>query len=254
MKTIKTKTAYSGTSGLVLPVANKNLYPGAFADKSRLTYYASLFNSVEINSSFKKVPRASTIERWAASVPKNFQFTFKCPGGITHIKELIFVPEDVTNFFQVINAVGKNKGCLLVQFPGKLNIEYTKPLEKLLKIIRQTDPKNQWKVAIEFRNVSWYHQDIYDLLQANSMSMVLHDMPSSAPLLTGGKSDFVYVRFHGTDKGYRGSYSDEVLLTYAQFIKTWKNEGKDVYVYFNNTLGNAVNNLITLNGFIDTPL
>jgi len=86
------------------------------------------------------------------------------------------------------------------------------------------------------------------------MSVVLHDMPSSAPIITGGISDFVYVRFHGTDKGYRGSYSDEVLLTYAQFIKTWKNEGKDVYVYFNNTLGNAVNNLITLNGFIDTPL
>ena len=79
---------YCGTSNVVLPVPNKTHYPKAYQDKSRLHYYASIFNSVEINSSFAKVPRAKTVERWADDVPENFRFTFKLWRGITHAKEL----------------------------------------------------------------------------------------------------------------------------------------------------------------------
>ncbi len=82
-------TFYSGTSGLVLPVP-KLLYPAEFQDKSRLTYYASLFNSIEINSSFYKIPQIPTVCKWAESVPDNFQFTFKLSKAITHAKGLEF--------------------------------------------------------------------------------------------------------------------------------------------------------------------
>ena len=251
MKKDNTEKIYSGTSGLVLTETNKRLFPPAFQDKSRLTYYASLFNSIEINSSFKKVPQARTVEKWAADVPDDFRFTFKCWNRITHNKELQFKSEDIDYFLDVISHVGKQKGCLLVQFPGRLTIAYREKLETLVSTIRLKDPNNEWKVALEFRNSSWYHDDIFNLLHANGMSVVLHDLPPSQPVMKDVAAPFVYIRFHGTEKGYRGSYSDEVLSKYAERINAWKEQGKEVYVYFNNTLGNAAQNLITLNRLME---
>ncbi len=115
-------TLHSGTSGLVLPVP-KHLYPPEFKGKSRLTYYSSLFNSVEINSSFYKAPMISTVSKWAESVPDNFQFTFKLCKAITHVKGLLFNPEDVYDFMQTIAYAGNKIGCLLVQFPPGLKVE-----------------------------------------------------------------------------------------------------------------------------------
>jgi uncharacterized protein YecE (DUF72 family) len=242
---------YSGTSGLVLAEHNKRSFPSAFQDKSRLTYYASLFNSIEINSSFKKVPQARTVEKWAANVPSDFRFTFKCWNRITHNKELQFNPEDIDDFLEVITHIGNKKGCLLVQFPGKLTLAYRGQLEKLVSVIRQRNRRDEWKVAFEFRNSSWYQDDVFDLLHVNNMSLVLHDLPPSAPVINDVKAPFVYIRFHGTEKGYRGSYPDDFLFEYAERINAWKEHGKEVYVYFNNTLGDAAKNLITLNRFVE---
>ena len=238
---------YSGTSNLVIPVANKSFYPEEYRDKSRLTYYASLFNSAEINSSFKKLPMKKTVEKWAAMVPDHFRFTFKMWKGITHNKALDFKAEDVAAFFNVVDAIGKKKGCLLVQFPGKLTLEYASQLENLMTSIRLVAPECDWKIALEFRHRSWYIREVYELLAEYDMGLVFHDMPASAPTLTDFNSDFVYLRFHGPEKGYKGSYSNEFLNRYAQQIRLWNEEGKPVYAYFNNTLGDAVNNLMTLN-------
>src|SRR4051812_43057690 len=89
---------YSGISGLVLPVPNKSLYPPEFRETSRLTYYASLFNSIEINSSFYKVPIAKTVNKWTTEVPDHFKFTYKLWREITHNKELLFNANDVDRF------------------------------------------------------------------------------------------------------------------------------------------------------------
>src|ERR1700749_3370129 len=122
----------AGTSGLVLTVPNKQAFPPEFRDKSRLTYYASLFNSIEVNSSFYKVPMASTVKKWAGSVPDNFRFTFKLWRGITHNKQLTFNPEDVERFIKVIDCAGDKKGCLLVQFPASITLGNSNQLENLL--------------------------------------------------------------------------------------------------------------------------
>jgi len=75
------------------------MFPPGYQNKSRLEYYASLFNSLEVNSSFYKVPMATTVQRWAACVPENFQFTFKLWRGITHNKGLEFIQADVDHFY-----------------------------------------------------------------------------------------------------------------------------------------------------------
>src|SRR3954465_7391011 len=97
---------YCGTSNVVLPVQNKGFFPPEFQDKTRLNYYASLFNSVEINSSFYKIPMGRTVEKWANDVPHNFRFTFKLWREITHAKELNYTPADIHRFMQSINFAG----------------------------------------------------------------------------------------------------------------------------------------------------
>lgn len=240
---------YSGTSNIVLPVRNKQAFPPEFRDKSRLTYYASLFNSLEVNSSFYKIPQPATVEKWAANVPDNFRFTFKLWREITHNKDLIFSANSVLKFMDTINRAGNKKGCLLVQFPpGQIFDLFG--LDRLLAEIRNADEDNTWKVCVEFRNRSWYVEDIYELLDQYNMGLVLHDLPASATPLREAPGDFMYLRFHGPNGGYRGSYTDDFLYEYAQYIKEWMQNGKTIFSYFNNTMGDAVKNLQTLNRYV----
>lgn len=241
---------YTGTSGLVLPLPNRRSFPPEFHDKSRLEIYASLFNSIEINSSFYKVPMASTIEKWAALVPENFKFTFKLWRNITHNKELAFNPSDIERFMEVIGNAGDKGGCLLIQFPPSISIANAEQLEKLLIGIKESDPEHKWNVVVEFRNKSWYHDDVYGMVDQYNCGIVLHDMPASGISFLDCAVDFIYLRFHGPAGGYRGSYADDFLYEYAQYIREWRNDGKEVYIYFNNTMGDAVKNLVTLNNYI----
>ncbi|MGV8878950.1 MAG: DUF72 domain-containing protein [Sphingobacteriaceae bacterium] len=242
---------FSGTSNVVLPVPNKKAYPLEFQDKSRLSYYASLFNSVEINSSFYKVPMASTIQKWADSVPGYFYFTFKLWREISHKKDLNFSVPDVHHFMRTLNHIGRNKGCLLIQFPPGLKSTAAASLESLLQEIQQNNIDNTWKVAVEFRNPSWYREEVYALIGQYGATVVLQDMPASANVSPDTPGELIYLRFHGPNGGYRGSYSDDFLYEYAQYIYQWMEEKKEVYVYFNNTMGNAIKNLVTLNKYVN---
>jgi uncharacterized protein YecE (DUF72 family) len=245
---------YTGTSGLVLPLPNRRSFPPEMQNKSRLEIYSSIFNSIEINSCFYKVPMASTVQRWAAGVSDNFKFTFKLWRQITHNKELIFNPEEVELFMQTIAYASEKKGCLLMQFPPGITIAAIGQLEKLLIAVVRADLTHEWKVVVEFRNRSWYEEAVYDLLARYNAGVVLHDMPSSAITLLETSVDHVYLRFHGPNGGYKGSYTDDFLYEYAQYVKEWSNDGKTIYIYFNNTMGDAVKNLMTLNKYIDSKL
>lgn len=237
---------YSGTSGLLLPVPNKMFYPEEFQEKSRLCYYASLMDSIEVNSSFYKIPMAATMRKWAADVPAKFRFTFKLFKEITHSKELAFDPELVARFFSVINHVGDKKGCLLVQFPPSVRIGHFGQLRALMAVLRATDPHFLWKIALEFRHPSLYCEEVNELLQEFAMGLVVHDKGPGASPIQDVELDFVYLRFHGPGGNYRGSYADDVLYEYASYVCEWLADGKKVFVYFNNTMGEAIANLNTL--------
>jgi uncharacterized protein YecE (DUF72 family) len=241
---------YAGTSGLVLPVPNKTHYPAEFKDKSRLTYYASLFNSIEINSSFYKISQAKTIAKWAEEVPSDFRFTFKLWRGITHEKALDFNPADVYRFMETIGAAGNRKGCLLVQFPPGARAGLVPQLQQLIYHIREADPGQTWKVALEFRHPSWYNDDILKFVEDNQLTIVIQDIPASATPLHYTMGNLVYLRFHGPGGKYRGSYPVDILREYSYYVREWREEGKIVYVYFNNTMGDAVQNLVTFNSFV----
>lgn len=237
---------YTGTSGLLLPVPNKEFYPEAFKDKSRLHYYGSLFNSIEVNSSFYKMPMASTVSKWAADVPEEFRFTFKLFREVTHAKELRFDHELVAGFMQRIAGAAEKSGCLLLQFPGSIRGNYIRELEHLLSLIQDANANKQWHVAVEFRHHSWYQENTMELLQQYHAGLVLHDkLPKGGPE-PDHHPEFIYLRFHGPGGDYKGSYTDDFLHEYATYIAEWLLEGREVYCYFNNTMGNAIENLNTL--------
>jgi uncharacterized protein YecE (DUF72 family) len=245
------KSFFAGTSGLVLPVPNKAGYPQEYQEKSRLCFYSSIFNSIEVNSSFYKIPMASTITRWASDVPNTFKFTFKLFQEITHAKDLQYDSEHIYRFMETINHVGNKKGCLLVQFPPKFAFQSIMKLGELLTDLRLANA-GLWNIAVEFRNISWYNETVYDLLKENNIGMVIQDLPSSATPISNQSANFIYLRFHGPQGGYRGSYPDDFLSEYSDYIKEWMDEGKTVYVYFNNTMGNAFNNLVTLKDYVQS--
>lgn len=235
---------YAGTSNLVLPVKNKSFFPPEFADRTRLTYYASIFNSIEINASFYRMPFSKTVAKWATEVPEDFKFSFKLIKDVTHCGKQQFSLQPVQEFIDRIAASDK-RGCLLIQLPPKFGRD-----DLQLDTLLQTLNGSGWPIAIEFRNPGWYTDVVYSILSAHNAAMVLHDKHGSVSPMEITSNDFTYLRFHGPENGYRGSYTDDFLYEYAGYINEWLAEGKTVYAYFNNTLGAAVQNLQTLNQFV----
>lgn len=244
------KNYYSGTSGLILPVPNKSHYPEAYIEKSRLCYYGSLMNSIEINSSFYKIPQASTVKKWAEEVPNDFHFSFKLFKGITHTPRLGFELSDIAKFMCVINQVGEKKGCLLVQFPPSIRDINLLQLSRLMLSLQEHNPDNAWNIALEFRHTSLYTEEVYELLETHKLGLVIHDKGEAASPFQAVHNNFIYLRFHGPGGNYRGSYTDDVLWEYAGYIAQWLLDKKQVFVYFNNTMGEAYGNLKTLKEFV----
>ena len=241
---------YVGTSGLVLPVPNKLRFPEEFRSGTRLHYYASLFNTIEINSSFYKIPQPATFGKWARETPEGFRLTIKLWRGITHEKGLHFIPIDVNKFLYAAGELGTKKGCLLVQLPPGVHADKAPQLERLLERIKIADTGGGWRVAVEFRHPSWYRSETSEVLDRYKAGMVLHDMPGSKRETPAGRALFIYVRYHGVNGDYKGSYAEDQLLRDARRIKSWIHEGRDVYVYFNNTIGNALLNAQALRGMV----
>lgn len=234
-----------GTSNIVVP-GNKSTFPKQFKDKTRLNYYSSLFNSVEINSTFYKVPMCFTFKKWAEDVPAAFQFSIKFLKAITHVKDLEFSSADIDLFLKRVTCIGSKKGCLLLQFPGKITLKYFNKAEEILQAIKESAYSNEWEMAVEFRSSTWYVGETFELLDEHKASMVIHDFPKGRNEHANKKAKVIYVRLHGPEGNYRGSYSQEFLGKLSENIKVWRKDGKSVYVYFNNTIGDAFENAMRL--------
>jgi uncharacterized protein YecE (DUF72 family) len=246
-----TSSLMAGTSGLVLPVPNKQAFPEAFRAGSRLAYYSTLFNSIEINRTFYKMPLPATFSRWAEEVQADFRFTVKLWRGITHVPGLRFTKEDVNRCLYAAHHLGEKKGSLLIQLPPGLQVTAVENLEQLLDTICAADPALTWKLAVEFRHRSWYVPEVEALLHRYQVARVLHDMPASTITeLPDAPLPFVYLRFHGPAGDYKGGYSDAILHTWAEKVAGWLSADKEVYVYFNNTIGDALADLTRLRTLI----
>lgn len=242
---------YCGTSNIMLPVKNKAFLPEQYQDKSRLNYYATLLNSIEINSTFYKLPLPRTIEKWVCDVPETFRFTFKLSKSITHSKELHYDVADIRRFGQAVNASGDKKGCILIQFPQSIKVSLYQKVKKLLDDLQVIGRLSGWHLAIEFRDPSWYQDPVFQMLESYKASIVMHDMPKSFTPIIDMERTFFYLRFHGVAGDYRGGYPQDFLSDHASNIQSWLDDGYPAFAYFNNTIGDAIHNAMDLKCFVD---
>ncbi len=217
-----------GCSGFNYPGWRGNFYPADLPQKKWFEYYCRVFNTVELNVTFYRLPLASTFKKWHDETPEDFVFSLKGSRFITHIKRLIEPEEPLKLFFKrAMNLKNKLK-VVLWQFPPSFKIN-TPRLKRFLKLLKKYSVRH----TLEFRNESWISEDVVDLCRENNVSLCMADWPEFIDKLPV-TSDFVYMRRHGTDGSYATSYSRAYLKKDAKRIKNYLRDKKDVYIYFNN--------------------
>ena len=233
-----------GCSGWQYKHWRGNFYDAALANARWLEHYASVFDTVEINNSFYRLPEAATFRQWACRVPRDFVFAVKASRFLTHMKKLKDPEEPVERLFSRMRPMGRHLGPVLYQLPPGWKADVGR-LEQFLQVL----PRAQH--VIEFRDPSWYSSDVYALLARHSVSLCLHDMHGSASgrLRVG---PIVYVRFHGPSGRYHGGYPEDRLQSWADWLRSQLDLGSAVYAYFNNDVGgHAPRDALTLRGMLE---
>ena len=211
---------------------------------SHLERYASLFNSVEINSSFKQSHRRVTYERWAATVPEHFRFAVKLPKVITHKSKLVDVVSDLEQFLGEIEGLGNKLGPVLVQLPPKLAFDAAVASWFFTDLRRRFDGE----VVLEPRHESWFTDPVERMLAEHRVARVAAD-PARVPVAAepGGYDRVVYVRLHGSPRMYYSAYSVESLESVARVVEQRASSGISTWCIFDNTtLGAATTDALAL--------
>lgn len=218
---------YIGTSGWMYKDWHDSFYPEDWPKKDLLKYYQTHFCSVEANVTFYRLVSASTIDGWREKAPKPFLFAIKGSRLITHNKRLADIELPLKTFLERIAPLRPHLGPVLWQLPPsfKKNIEV---LENFLKKLPR-----RIKHAVEFRNASWFDDEVTETLSAHSVAQVWVSslaMPQNFAVT----ADFIYVRFHGLQQGYQHNYTASELEVWAEQLMKYARLGKSAYVYFNN--------------------
>lgn len=216
-----------GTSGWYYDHWEGPFYPPGLARAGRLTFYCQHFNTVELNSTFYHLPRAKTSAHWFNDTPVTFRFAIKASRVITHMKKLKDPQRSLHALFTAIAPLQPKCSAILFQLPPSLLPDYP-----LLKDFISLLPKT-WCHALEFRHLGWYSDRILALLEKYAITLCIHDhnrIPS--PVIATSRT--VYYRFHGTDGHYQGDYSKDFLEQKAMEIRSFIQQGHQVFCYFNN--------------------
>jgi uncharacterized protein YecE (DUF72 family) len=234
-----------GCSGWEYKHWRGDFYPLDVPKTRWFDHYAARFDTVEINNTFYRLPEQSTFAAWAARAPSGFTFAIKASRFLTHMKKLKDPEEPLDRLFGRMRPLKKHLGPVLYQLPPGWKLDRER-LEHFLQVL----PKGVRHV-LEFRDPSWYADDVKALLVRHGVSLCLHDMRGSA---TGRErvGPVVYVRFHGSSGHYSGSYPDDRLRDWAGWLNAQRADGAGVFAYFNNDVGgHAPRNAATLRRFME---
>lgn len=216
------------------------LYPEDLKSAERLSYYATRFNTTELNSSFYHFTMAKTIGKWLTETPPSFKFAAKMHQEVTHKRRLVDTEEPLEKFMSRFLTMGERLGPVLIQLPGSLHFDFGVAAD-FFRMLRGKYPQPLF--ALEARHKSWFTDEARELLQDCSITWVITSAGKRFPGFETTTTDTVYLRLHGDEKLYTSAYTDEQLERYAFMVHDWLLDGKQVWVYFNNTiLGNAIFN------------
>jgi uncharacterized protein YecE (DUF72 family) len=211
---------YAGTSGFAYAPWKPDFYPAKLPAKKFLSHYATRLNAVEINYTFRRLPSLSTLTNWVDETPEGFCFACKAHQRITHIDRLA-VSEFTHVFFQAIDPlrVKGRLGPVLIQLAPNLPVD----LEKLDAFLAAAP--DDLRLAFEFRNKSWFADEVYERLARRNAALCLAE---SEKLAVPHKltADWVYFRLRKDD------YSEAERAEIARQARELLDGGRDVYVFF----------------------
>ena len=216
-----------GTSGWHYRHWMDRFYPPGTPHGDFLEYYVRQFATVEINATFYRLPAHETLVAWRDAAPDGFLFACKASRYITHVKKLKDPERSTARFVDAIGALGDRLGPVLFQLPPRWQANPDR-LAGLLEALPPT-----LRIAVEFRDRSWFSPAVYDLLARHNAALCLYDLAGyrSPVKLT---ADFAYVRLHGPGEAYRGSYDGRTLAGWARRFAAWRRQGIEVFCYFDN--------------------
>lgn len=224
----------TGTSGFSYSQWRGGFYPKT---TGHLEFYAAHFDSVELNTSFYRLPSEKQLGSWARRVPQGFIFSMKAWRGITHdgrLKDL----DALDTFMRLMPALGDRCGPILFQLPASLAFD-----EAVLRDFLAALPPD-YRYAVEPRHESWDNDRAHGLLFEHNVALVHAHMKGWS--MRTYTADFAYLRMHGTRAMYKGSYVDAFLQRLSNELQ--HHALKQAYVYFNNTMEGltALNNAHTM--------
>jgi len=218
------------------------VYPSELPQRRWLEHYQRLFDTVELNSTFYRLPTPEAVEGWATAAAPGFLFAFKLGAFGSHRKKLRDPETWFPKHLDRACRLGEHLGPTLVQLPPRWKRNVSR-LDDFLALMPPT-----MRCAVELRDPSWVHDDVFDVLRRHAVALVIHDLLPSHPFeLT---TDWTYLRFHGPDaiaRPYHGAYGERGLRRWVERLEPVVDSGRDVYAYFNNDWhGNAVRDAMIL--------
>jgi uncharacterized protein YecE (DUF72 family) len=218
-----------GCSGWVYRHWRGRVYPADLPQKRWFEHYAQLLDTVEINNSFYRLPTEAAAEGWAAQAPAGFVYALKLGAFGSHRMKLRDAGSWLPNHLDRVERLGHHAGPTLVQLPPR----WKRNAERLDEFLTVAPRTVRW--AVELREPSWLHEEVYDVLRRHGAALCIHDLLADHPWeLT---TDWTYVRFHGpqaVERPYQGRYGAERLGPVAERLAAWGAQGCDAYAYFNN--------------------
>jgi uncharacterized protein YecE (DUF72 family) len=235
-----------GTSGWHYKHWCGPFYDQKLPGSKMLAEYVRHFDTVEINNSFYRLPTVEAFHSWRENTPDNFCFAVKGSRFITHMKKLKDPENALENLIPRAKELKEKLGPILFQLPPKWMLN-TDRLEAFLSALPR-----EHRYAIEFREPSWHTQCVYDILHRYNVAFCIFELNGKhSPLQV--TADWTYVRLHGPGGPYQGSYSNERLSEWAQWITEKQRLLKSVFVYFDNDqAGYAVQNALELKRLLRT--
>jgi uncharacterized protein YecE (DUF72 family) len=216
-----------GTSGWHYKHWVGPFYPERTPPAQFLPFYTERLRTVEINSSFYRLPEQSTLVNWRETAPAGFLFAVKGSRFITHMKKLREPEQAFDKLFERVVCLKEKLGPVLFQLPPRWGPD----LERLNGFLRFLP--RRMRFAFEFRDPSWFLPEVESILRDHNAAFCIYDFDRrlSPKVVT---ADFVYLRLHGPEGRYQGQYRQHELAEWANEFRSWDLAGKDVYCYFDN--------------------
>ncbi len=212
---------YAGTSGWAYPSWKPAFYPAKLAQTKFLQYYSTQLNAVEVNFTFRQLLKETTAQKWIDQTPAAFRLSVKAHQVITHIKRLQKTEDFLPRFLSTVEPLARAErlGPLLFQLPPNLKVDIAL-LEEFLRSLPRAVPS-----AFEFRHVSWFTDDVYELLKKNNRALCIAETEERVtPDVT--TADFAYYRYR------KPSYTAEERQTMIRRIREHLAAGRNVFAYF----------------------